>query len=380
MIILQCAVGSWETDCIVALAINAGSSRGMGSGAVSRNVLTAFAATGQEDIVAMVPKSWNLPAINNRVRLILVAPGTTHKVIAETVSFRGAFPTHGVNRLFSLTDTSMPFCPVPHLLLVQQAYLTYRPSEWGFQASRWWALRFRAMDAYFRLGLRSVTLFTVQTHTMKARLADRWNIDLSRIEVVPSSITPAPRDLAWDPQAEGDPYVFFPAHGNPHKNHVVLADMLGFLSRRKVNIRCRVTISEDESPRFARRATELSVLDRIDFLGRLPPSRVWEVMAGSLALVNPSKLESFPLTYQEAMTLGCPVVAADKDFSREACGEAAIYCDADDGECFGDAVMSLVESASRRKELSELGRARARESSRSWPEIAGAYRGILERM
>lgn len=156
--------------------------------------------------------------------------------------------------------------------------------------------------------------------------------------------------------------------------------MLGFLSRREANIRCKVTITEDESPRFARRAAELSVSDRIEFLGRLPPNRVWELMAGSLALVNPSKLESFPLTYQEAMTLGCPVVAADKDFSREACGEAAIYCDADDGERFGDAVISLLESASRRKELSESGRARARESSHSWPEIAGTYRSILERM
>jgi len=352
----------------------------MGSGAVSRNVLTALAATGEEDIVAMVPKSWDLPAMNRRVALMPVASGSTHKVIAETMSFRRAFPTHGVDRLFSLSDTSMPFCPVPHLLLVQQAYLTYRPSEWGFQTTRRWALRFRAMDAYFRLGLRSVTLFAVQTHTMKARLADRWNLDFSRIEVVPSSITPPPQELAWYPQTEGHPYVFYPAHADPHKNHVVLADMLGYLSRRDTNLRCKVTIAEGESPGFARRAAELSVSDRIDFLGRLPPNRVWELMAGALALVNPSKLESFPLTYQEAMHLGCPIVAADKDFSREACGEAAIYCDADDGERFGAAVMSLLESASRRNELSESGRARARESSHSWSEIAGAYRDILERM
>ena len=47
--------------------------------------------------------------------------GLLQKMATENIQMRLAMRRFGTQTLFSLGDTSLPACPVPHLLLVQQA-------------------------------------------------------------------------------------------------------------------------------------------------------------------------------------------------------------------------------------------------------------------
>ena len=103
-------------------------------------------------------------------------------------------------------------------------------------------------------------------------------------------------------------------------------------------------------------------------------------MSGAVALVMPSKLESFGIPYYEAMAIGCPVIAADFDFAREACGEAGFYANPDDGREFAHYVDTLVNAPSVLKTVSRNLRDRSLEIGVSWKEVASQYIDLLEKL
>ena len=88
----------------------------------------------------------------------------------------------------------------------------------------------------------------------------------------------------------------------------------------------------------------------------------------------PSKLETFGLTYYEAMAQGVPVVVADRDFAREACGDVGLYGDPSDPGNFAD---RIVEAIDRREVLGRRAQARAAEHRVEWDEVARLYLDIL---
>ncbi len=86
-------------------------------------------------------------------------------------------------------------------------------------------------------------------------------------------------------------------------------------------------------------AIPAAVADRIIFLGQLDdPADIAHLYATSAVLLFPSFYEASPLPPIEAMSLGCPVVAADIPSLRERCGDAAAFVDPKN-------VESIVKSA-----------------------------------
>lgn len=67
--------------------------------------------------------------------------------------------------------------------------------------------------------------------------------------------------------------------------------------------------SEAEEPSFGRRAHELGIYERIEFLGKVPD--LDELYASSAIFVIPSRSEGFPNALAEAMTAGMCCVAFD---------------------------------------------------------------------
>lgn len=55
---------------------------------------------------------------------------------------------------------------------------------------------------------------------------------------------------------------------------------------------------------------QLSLAERVDFLGRLSPSKLLVALSQSLLLLMPSEAEGFGLVALEASRVGCPVVAS----------------------------------------------------------------------
>ncbi|MCZ7628137.1 MAG: glycosyltransferase family 4 protein [Microthrixaceae bacterium] len=95
----------------------------------------------------------------------------------------------------------------------------------------------------------------------------------------------------------------------------------------------------------------------------------------------PSRLEAFPVTVQEAMQAGVPVVATDVGSIREAVddGETGLVVDVGDIEAMAAAIRSLRDDPARRatmgKRAAEVGLVRfdVDEATRQWVEL---YRSV----
>jgi glycosyltransferase involved in cell wall biosynthesis len=71
--------------------------------------------------------------------------------------------------------------------------------------------------------------------------------------------------------------------------------------------------------------------------------------------VTPSLVESGGLILSEAMTMGTPIVAADRAYARESCGDAAAYFNPDRPSELAAAISDLLEHDEKRHDLVRRG-------------------------
>lgn len=359
------------------IAMHMGTLRGAGSSTVGLRLVDALLERDDgHEYTAWLPAETPTPT-HPRLRVRRMRPGIIGKFVGENVDIRRELRRGGYDALFSLGDTSLPAPGVPHLLFVQQAYVAYRPEEWGFRPPASMRARMALMTAYFRAGMPTVSLFTVQTETMRRHLCERWSLEPDRVVVVPSAARFAPDEGGDARTPSAEPYICYVAAPSVHKNFEVLPAMLERLARTHPELTLRLTVRREDLPAIAAEAARRGVSERIRWLGPVRDPR--ELIRGARAFVMPSRLESFGLTYYEALAVGCPVVAADRDFAREACGSAALYADADSPEQFARHVDDILTEPELARRLADAGLERARRAP-SWRDAAASYVHLLERI
>lgn len=94
--------------------------------------------------------------------------------------------------------------------------------------------------------------------------------------------------------------------------------------------------------------------------------------------VLPSRYEGFGLPVLEAMTCGCPVVAANNSSIPEVAGDAAILCGTDDVDAFAVALHRIISDEAVRLRLIDAGREQVKRFS--WQTCAeqtlSVYRSV----
>lgn len=107
-----------------------------------------------------------------------------------------------------------------------------------------------------------------------------------------------------------------------------------------------------------------NVKDRLDMRGQInDPAKIYAAFKGARFLLFPSFYEASPMPPVEAMTFGCPVISSKIPSLQERCGDAALYCDADNDQSITEAIKQLMSSNELWAQLSEAGRAKAAEYS-----------------
>ncbi|MCB9727451.1 MAG: glycosyltransferase [Deltaproteobacteria bacterium] len=364
------------------LAIHAGTLRGLGSAVVGKNLLLAMAGLDDgPELLAWVPAEWGFDptAGGGRLTVRTTRPGVAAKLVLESAALRRGLARFRADALLSLGDTSVPYCAIPHVLFVQQAYLAYAPAALDFPLPRRFRLKMRAMAAWLEVGLRTTDRVIVQSEHMRQAFAARWGYPLHRLFVVPSTVQHEALDppLPDDAESGRRPWLSYVSSAGPHKNHEVLAPMMEALRPRHPELRCRLTVRQDAVPGLVARAERLGVLDRFEFEGAVPAVEAMAMVRGAAAVVVPSRLESFGIPYYEAMALGRPIVAADRLCAREALGEAALYAPADDGHAFAAQVASLLDAPAQAARLASAARERFLEHQMTWPRIARAMLDVV---
>ncbi|MBL6456841.1 glycosyltransferase family 4 protein [Belnapia sp. T6] len=106
-------------------------------------------------------------------------------------------------------------------------------------------------------------------------------------------------------------------------------------------------------------------------LGRVSDAELRALYEAAFCLIFPSRYEGFGLPPLEAMTCGCPVIAAHAAAVPEVCGEAALWFDNDGPRRLPDALARLLDEDGLRERLRAEGLRRA--AGFSW-------RGAAERL
>ena len=231
------------------IALHFGTLRGKGSAVVGIGLLDGLISVGEShEFVSWIPRSWPKAEAESSARVSVqrVNLGFVSKFAVENVSMRRALAGMGIDCLLSGGDTSLLSCPVPHVLLVQQAFLACSEEDLDFPRSWRFRLREALMSTYFKAGLKGVDQFVVQTEFMRRRLCERWDLPDDRVEVIPSAIPPKFIGVSCEPDPSATPYVVYVSTPGPHKNHQVLPTIARRLKDCGVEVRFVLTTREHD--------------------------------------------------------------------------------------------------------------------------------------
>lgn len=126
------------------------------------------------------------------------------------------------------------------------------------------------------------------------------------------------------------------------------------------------------------KSSAIGGIENLIHAGRLSDEEVAGLARRATALVFPSLYEGFGIPPLEAMTQGCPVLAADIPPVREACGDAALYFDPRAQGTLEEAMRRILDEPSLRKDLVPKGLANAKRFS--WANSAGELLDIVATM
>src|SRR3990170_7489463 len=139
-------------------------------------------------------------------------------------------------------------------------------------------------------------------------------------------------------------YLIYVGNLYPHKNIPVL---IAAAEKQKidVNIVCARSVFADRLPKSK----------YVHFLGQVSDSQLVKILRGATAFVFPSLIEGFGLPGLEAMSVGCPVIAARASCLPEIYGAAAIYFDPYNPSELANKINTLLNDSNLRREYIKRG-------------------------
>ncbi len=135
----------------------------------------------------------------------------------------------------------------------------------------------------------------------------------------------------------------------PHKNWTFLLERLANCSDIDLPLVC-LGLGANQ-PDVAELASKFGLQDRVVFLPHLPPRELAAVYKNASALLFPSIAEGFGLPIVEALTMGTPVLIADRSPMKEIAARSAFTFDPDWPETFDDAMREMLGNEKKRNEL-----------------------------
>jgi glycosyltransferase involved in cell wall biosynthesis len=204
----------------------------------------------------------------------------------------------------------------------------------------------------------------------------------ARVWGIENPVSPAFFEIVRQPVAGR---ILYTGHVIPRKNVLGLIRAVALVRRSLSNVYLRVAGGGLETPygkECQHIAAALSVADCVSFLGSLSPADLSRELTTASCLALCSFEETAPMSIEEAMAAGVPVVASDvggvaamvKD------GETGRLIEPDDDQGIADALLDVLA----RGPASDLGARAKQEASRRFaPSVVAArtcdvYRAVLD--
>lgn len=342
------------------LAIDGVGAKHSGAATVLRSVVEAALRSEEagQILVFCSPRAlrnFDLPR-SDRLTEIEVPKGETGPVGRLRWQLRGlsaAVESRDADALLCLSGGGSAPRGIPSATFIQQS-LPFSPEALAVMS---WADRARtkAIGWSMRLSCRRAGLVLVQTATMKRCVQEAFRLQPERVEVVepeaevPRAAPPAPV-LSAMRAVSPDRRLLYVGNTSLYKNLVLLPPAVRQLRRQVPGATLFATV-----PAGHPITREEGILP----LAHLGPGALREAYELATVLVMPSLVETVGLPLLEAAALGTPVVAADRPYAHDVCGDAALYFDPHDPGALAGLLARLLADPGLRASLAAKGRASA---------------------
>jgi glycosyltransferase involved in cell wall biosynthesis len=157
------------------------------------------------------------------------------------------------------------------------------------------------------------------------------------------------------------PFLFYPAHSWPHKNHARLLQAVDAIADELPNA-MRVILTGDplaaDHPAAVLLRERPRLAARVVHLGYRSPLEVRALFQECTALAFPSLFEGFGMPVAEAIIAGKPVACSNAASLPEICGDAAVTFDPDDVDEMAARLLEVATTPALRASLAEAARRR----------------------
>jgi glycosyltransferase involved in cell wall biosynthesis len=135
--------------------------------------------------------------------------------------------------------------------------------------------------------------------------------------------------------------------GSPHKNLAVLVEGIVLLRKAVPEATLFLTLPVDHP---------LNQMAGVECIGYLSGSQLWQAYQLSDVLVMASLVETVGLSMLEALSVATPVLAADRPYAHDICGEAALFFDPLSAEDFARQAHTLLTNTILQKRIASQGK------------------------
>jgi len=356
-----------------------------GIGRYTYNLVQALAKAAPEDSFVLLH---NPQLVNTRYDLKILQNPNLKIVPVEVPTFSLAeeWRLPSVVRHLRLNLLHSPYYIKPYLLpcpslvtihdLIPKLYPQYMPSLWK-----------RAIfEVTIRLAVASVRRVICVSQSARDDLVRLLGVAPSKVSVTPEGVDERFQPLEGEvvmrlrqryDLPEG--YILNVGVNKPHKNLVRLVEAFA-----KVKTGRKLVLAGKEDPRYREVhevVEQLSLQDRVVFLGQVPEDDLPALYSGAALFVFPSLYEGFGLPLLEAMACGVPVVCSSTSSLPEIAGRAAVTVDPLDASQLTRALEWVLGDADLRASMREEGLKQAARFSweRTAKETLAVYRQVLSR-
>jgi len=221
-------------------------------------------------------------------------------------------------------------------------------------------------------------IVTLTEHT-KEDLHRQLRVDPHKVTIVPSGIrlSQGPVDPLLAQRVRhryrlaDRPFLLYPAITYPHKNHETLIRAFAQVWSRHPDVVLVLTGGSARCEAEVRALIDvLGLRSAVRRPGRIPAEDLDVLYREATALAFPSTFEGFGLPVLEAMSRGCPVIAAAATALPEVIGEAGVLLSARDVAQWSVAMERMIDEPELRATLRDAGYARAQ--AFTWEAAADA--------
>jgi glycosyltransferase involved in cell wall biosynthesis len=149
------------------------------------------------------------------------------------------------------------------------------------------------------------------------------------------------------------PFLFYPAHNWPHKNHVRLLEAF---SRAQPNLPSDLRLvltggTVRQGVNLQKVAAKMGLDAKIQHLGYVTSFQLAALYRGARALIFPSLFEGFGMPVAEAILSECPVACSNSTSLPEVAGDAALLFDPSSVESIAAAISEISINEELREDL-----------------------------